>query len=313
MNEVTIAAMPTLLASYRRYLLDERMLALTTTGRYLAVMEEFAGFLTHSDDDDATALEAVDKELLTGFLRKRAGASGTRSRATWNNRLAALRSFYGWLYGRELISANPALKVDRLKTRPKESVPLTFDEMADLLRAVEESSPAYRVRNTAIVQVLFHTGLRVAELSSLDVARVDFINCRFLDVRRKGDKHLSLEFNDVVSTALEAHLETRDEFGLHADEDALFLSDRGTRLSVRQVQEIIRMAAEKAGISRKVTPHLLRHSSASELSALGVSLPVIQGLLGHASVTTTERYVHTRSAQRREAVDALASAGPATE
>jgi site-specific recombinase XerD len=123
-----------------------------------------------------------------------------------------------------------------------------------------------------------------------------------LDVRRKGGKFLSAPISDLVVEALERYLPVRERF---PGASALFLSDRGNRMSVRAVQDVIRTLGARAGLARGIGPHVLRHGSATELAELGTKLEVIQEHLGHESVLTTRRYVHPRSAARREAVDAL--------
>ena len=186
MSEITPISMLDLVKAFDSYLRDERMLSQATIERYVGVMEEFALFLQTEFGDQPFALEAMDKAHLIGFLRGQG-----QSRATWNTRLAALRSFYGYLFKEEIITVNPANMIDRVKTSPREPVPLTFDEMLKLVNALKASSSAYRTRNVAIVQILFHCALRVAELVSLNLDQVDVNGHLFLNVRRKGDKWLS--------------------------------------------------------------------------------------------------------------------------
>ena len=201
---------------------------------------------------------------------------------------------------------NPALKIERQRVFPKEPVPLSFDEMLRLVEAVEgHCSSVYKHRNVAILQVLFHCALRVAEVVSLDLLQLDFDNYVFLDVRRKGGKILAAAFNDVVAEALENYLKVRGEHLPEEDEPALFLSDRKKRLSTRAVQAMVKKYADLAGISRTVSPHLLRHSSATQLMEVGTPLRVVQEICGHSSVETTQRYVHVNNGQRKRAVNAL--------
>lgn len=201
---------------------------------------------------------------------------------------------------------NPAMTLERQRVIPKEPVPLSFDEMLRLVEAVEgHCSTVYKHRNVAILQVLFHCALRVAEVVSLDLSQLDFDNYVFLDVRRKGGKLLAAAFNDVVAEALQRYLRVRREHSPEGDDPALFLSDRKKRLGVRAVQAMVKKYADLAGISRTVSPHLLRHSSATQLMEVGTPLRVVQEICGHASVETTQRYVHVNNGQRKQAVDAL--------
>lgn len=309
-----------LLEPFETYLRQERMRGAETVKRYVSILREFCSFLrcTHADAAGAApgslvqrahtdaALSAITHREISAFLRGRATTSGKPSPTAWNMALSALRAFYAYLNHAEVLAMNPTLKIGRHKVASREPVPLSLDEFLALVEAAEASGERYRRRNVAIVQILFHTALRVAELVSLDIDRVDWGAHVFRDTRTKGSKWLSAPFNDMVSHALEAHVAERAA-SRTVSEGAVFVSNRGKRLSVRSVQEIVKALGKAAGISRAVTPHLLRHSSASELVELGTPIRVVQEVLGHAAVTTTERYVHVKSGGRRAAIDALGS------
>lgn len=291
---------------FSEYLRQERMRSPRTVARYKEVLRDFARFLAGLPDAQAASTDAVGKDTLSVFLR-RTGDQQEPSRTSWNSRLAALRAFYGFRVKKGRLAMNPAMAIERLKVHSREPVPLSLDEMLRLVDAIEwNSADAYRARNLALVQVLYHCALRIAEVVSLNVDQVDLENRLFLDVRRKGDKHLAAAFNDVVAEALAKYLGERSKLlPPGQDETALFLSDRRRRLSIRTVQEMVGRYSELAEISRSVSPHLLRHSSATQLVDLGTPLRVVQEICGHASVTTTERYVHVNNGQRRLAVDKL--------
>jgi integrase/recombinase XerC len=290
-----------LIESFSQYLRVERMRGATTITRYVDVIDALERFLA-SEPGAPVTFEAAGKLQLTAFLRAESAFSGAPSRSVWNQELSALRSFYGYLFKQELVTVNPAHKIDFLKTRSKERVPVSFDDYLALVDAAEASSKAYRARNVALTQVFFHCGLRVSEVASLDVEQLDLERRVLTNVRRKGDKFLSAPISDLVAEALERYLPERERF---PSASALFLSDRGRRMSVRAVQDVIRSLGERAGLQRSVSPHVLRHGSATELAELGTKLEVIQEHLGHESVLTTRRYVHTKDAARRAAVDAL--------
>jgi len=296
--------MSALVKDFEAYLRDERMRSPSTIKRYLSIVTDFAAFMTSEPGYEVLDLDRVEKNHLLEFLRREAGASAEPSRAIWNLRLASLRSFYDFLFKREVVSVNPAHKIDRLKVNPKEPVPLSLDEFLALVDAMETAGGTYRARNVAIAHVLFHCALRVAELVSLEVHQADLSNHVFPDVPTKGAKWLSVPFNDLVASVLERYLSDRPQLA-RGEASALFLSDRGKRLSIRAVQEMLTTYGLKARIGRTVTPHLLRHSSATELVELGTSMRTVQAHCGHASITTTERYVHVKDGARRKAIDAL--------
>lgn len=296
-------------AAYQREVLARRP---RTVANYLPEVADFLRFLKCTDQATSSVAERlrdVDTMTLLAFLRRPTAAQKTVGAVTWNMRLAAVRSLYAYLCRIEALQANPALKIDRQRTFERPTVPLSLAELIVLVDSARTNSAAlYAARNVAIVQVLIHTALRVNELVSLNLDSVDFDHYLLLDVRRKGGKTLASSINDVVVEALQACLAARE--GMHPSEaePALFLSDRGTRLSVRSMQELVKQHGKLAGIRQKVSPHLLRHSSATQLASLGTPLRVVQDICGHASVTTTQRYVHADGEDRKRAVDALSSA-----
>lgn len=305
LDEVTASHMAKLTDAFAGYLREERMRHASTIKRYRKVLDEFELFLMPKSNGIPLTLERVEKSHLVEFLRREASSTETPSKAVWNLRLAALRAFYGYLFREEVVKTNPALKIERIKTQPKEPVPLSLDEYLALVDATDSSPRPYRTRNKAIVHVFYHSALRVAEVSSLDLHQVDFENHKLINVRTKGGKWLSADINDLVVDALESYLPARDRLVRSPHEPALFISKRGRRLSIRSIQELIARYGERAGISRPVTPHLLRHSSATELAELGTEMDVIRDICNHASLTTTERYVHARRGARHRAITAL--------
>lgn len=302
MRSTTLEPMATHLDEYVSYLRQEKMLSPKTINRYQQVIADFVAWA--GGDDEPFAPEQGTRDRLRRFLTRNA-AGEEPSRATWNTRLAALRSYYDYLFKDERVDLNPALRIERHRIVAPDRLPLSLEEMVRLVEAMEKASDTYRSRNVALVQVLIHSALRVHELVSLNVDQVDFDNHLFLDVVRKGNKRLVIPFNAVVAEALTRYSTERTKLHADADEPALFVSDRGGRISVRRVQVLVRAAGRTAGLSRVITPHLLRHSASTELASMGVPLSVLQGILGHASVRTTERYVHIRDRQRSEAVNAF--------
>jgi site-specific recombinase XerD len=291
-----------LLEPFRTYMLRERMRGKETVKRYVSALQEFCSFVRSSHTD--AALCTISHREIDAFLRQRACQSDAPSPTVWNLARAALSAFYAFLNRKEIVLTNPMPRVDRQLVDSHEAEPLSLDEYLALVDAARASNEALRARNVAIVETLFHTALRVQELVSLDLDQIDWDAKVFRDVRRKRKKFIAAPFNDLVSQALEAYVAARGR-ERPVSEGAVFVSNRGTRLSIRSVQKIVKALGVSAGISRPVTPHNLRHSSATELHEMGTPIRVVQGLLGHATVTTTERYIHPKDAARRQAVEAL--------
>lgn len=302
MPTLTATAMSELLPAFRSYLREELMRAESTVARYGSVLDDFAAFL--ETEGGKITLAVARKDDLLRFLRRRCQGDERPLRATWNNHLSALRSFYGWLTREEKLPMNTAALVDRVRVPKRERLPLSFDEMLNLVEAARRHSPGdLRARNVALLQVFLHCSLRVGEVVSLTLEQVDLSRRTFLNVRVKGDQRLSVLFNDVVAEALEAYLPERERLLASASVAALFVSRREQGMAARTVEELVAHYGKLAGISRPIFPHLLRHSSATEYSELGTDLGVIQQHLGHRSIKTTQGYTHVRIARRREAVN----------
>lgn len=238
-----------------------------------------------------TALDTATKYTISDYL----SVVSAGSRSVFNHHLSALRAFYDWLFSDVSGAVNPARLIKRVKVFSKKRIPLSLPEFILLLQAASGGTRRYRTRNRALIQVGFFSALRVSELASLSVSQLDVVGRLVVNIPTKGSKWQSLRLPPAVFETLLNYLDERSQFGPTPDEDALFLSDRGTRLSVRQIEEIVRGLAKVAEIPRSVSPHLLRHSVATALAERGVSLWALQNLLNHESIAATARYIHVSS------------------
>lgn len=299
-----IEAMPTLIADFATHLGVERNRRPRTIAAYVEVLEHFAAFLrtAHAADGEAL-LEVADRAEVARFLHLPSTKTGEPSSpAVFNRQLSALRTFFAWLVSEEVVTVNPALMIRHKKVDPREVIPLDFDQMLRLVDAVEDADEAYRARDTALVQVFLHCGLRVTSLVSIDLSNVDLEQHHFVGLVVKGGKAVNVPFNDIVAEAIERYLSERKA----ADgEGALFTSNRGTRISVRAVQDRIGLYAERAKLTTHTTPHVLRHSNASALASIGVDVVTVKDHLAQKSITTTQRYLHAEATAVRAAVNAF--------
>lgn len=311
MDAVTVLEMHALIAQFESYLREERMRSPRTVSRYLKTMDQFTGFLGDLFGEGAFRVEEIGRDTLVAFLKSMSrGTDAAPSATAWNLALSVLRTFYKSLLEADRIKENPALRVAHQRVYRREPNPLSLDEMLAIVEAAESRSPArLRTRNLALLKVMMHCGLRVAEVASLTMEQVDLEGGFLRNVRRKGSKYLSIEINDVVREALELYLADRPQLLQGPAQARLLLSKRKGPLTVRGVQEVVYAYVDKASLSRGVWPHVLRHSSATLLSAVGkADLRTIQGMLGHESVATTQHYVHETAALRREASSAVSRA-----
>jgi site-specific recombinase XerD len=223
---------------------------------------------------------------------------------TQNYHLIALRAFLKYLSKNDIPSLAPE-KVELGKT-PKRTVDfLTREEVARLLDAVDIAKDS-GARDRAILETLFSTGLRVSELRGLNRGQVDLKRKEFM-VRGKGSKPRIVFLSDRCVEWLERYMKTRDDnwkpLFINArrsrNDDDLDLHEK-RRLSAVSIQNIVRAAARQAGIIKKVTPHTIRHSFATNLLFRGADLRSVQDMLGHASITTTQLYTHITNKQLRE-------------
>ncbi len=290
------------LEPFAAYLRVERRRGALTIARYGDIVETFLSHL--SSDVIGTVTDASDVTRLhcLSFLRS-PGKTSTEepSPATWNQRRAALRSFFGYLLRHEVIQKDPTLDIDYQPVRSARPVPLSIDEFLDMRGVAERSSMWCRARNVAIVDTLYFTALRVNELVSLDIDQLDAVAYLFRNVLVKGGKLANVEFNDMVLSSLARMLDDRAA-RTPVTEGSLFLSKQRTRMCVRGVQQLVKSLAKRAGIRRDVTPHLLRHSNATEIVHLGYPITVPQRICNHASPRTTETYVHVRDGETRAAL-----------
>ena len=227
-----------------------------------------------------TLLEARTLDLRTHLATV---ARGAPSPASISRRLSAYRSFYRWAQREGLLDASPADRLDR--PRVPQGVPRFVEvDQAEKVVTSPPQQDAFQIRNRALLELMYAAGLRVAEAAGLDVRDVD-LNGRLVDVRHgKGRKHRRVPFGGLAAAAVETMLAGRTE-------GPLFLNRYGDRLSTRSMHRIVRDAGRKADVSR-LHPHALRHSCATHMLAGGADLRAIQEQLGHASLSTTQRYAH---------------------
>jgi integrase/recombinase XerC len=266
--------------SFLEYQGVERGASPHTLRSYAADLSEFTRFLA---EEKIAGWEAADTRVVRAFVARlhRRGLAKT----TIARKLAAVRSCFRFLARRGALAVNPARQVrgPRLGRRLPSFLPV--DETSALLGETGEPSLA-GVRDRALLELLYASGLRVAEGCGLDVDDLDEAR-RTVRVLGKGDKERVVPVGETALEALGAYLELRGR-----RRGPLFLNARGGRLTARSAHRIVRARARAAGIGQRVTPHTLRHSFATHMLGAGADLRLIQELLGHRRLSTTQRYTH---------------------
>jgi integrase/recombinase XerC len=253
-------------------------------GEFAAVMEKELGAGRGAEP------RRVDRLAIRAFLAELHRRQVKRSTAA--RKLAAVRSFFRYLKRQGKIPENPTLGVSTPRQERRLPKQLSVEEMSHLLEMPDDST-ALGARDAAILEVLYATGVRVSELTALDFDDLD-LSEGMMRVMGKGRKERLVPVGSKAVASLKVYLRRRAELEPRpgSGKEALFLNFRGGRLNVRSVRRILNQALESAAIARKVSPHTLRHSFATHLLDAGADLRSIQELLGHASLSTTQRYTH---------------------
>jgi integrase/recombinase XerC len=279
--------MKTAIAAFLRHLDRERNASPHTIRAYGEDLERFALHLRDEIGREARPADA-DRLLVRSFLA-RLHREGLK-KASAARKLASLRTFFRYLCREGILDANPAraLRSPRLEHR----IP-TYLEESEVDRFLDvpgESDAASRAR--AVLELLYATGIRCAELVGLDLAEVD-LEARMLRVLGKGRKERIVPFGVRAAAALRAYLPARAR--TRPRTSALLVNARGGRLTDRSVRQIVASRVKQVALARRVSPHTMRHSFATHLLERGADLRAIQELLGHASLSTTQRYTHVNT------------------
>ena len=229
----------------------------------------------------------LKSQQLRDFIsdRHRKGISGR----TLQRNLSSIRTFYRYLCKIDVVSINPAEGIITPKSARKLPKLLDVDQTFQLLEIKENDVLA--IRDKAIIELIYSSGLRLTEVISLNINDIDFID-RVLTVIGKGKKARNLPIGKFAIQAIDDWLKSRQKLVKNNKERALFISNRGNRISPRSVQERIKRWAVKQGLSGNVHPHMLRHSFASHILESSGDLRAVQELLGHADISTTQVYTH---------------------
>lgn len=277
------ASQEELVESFRGYLAVERHLSVHTVRNYLADVGLLAAFLAKR----RVTLEGATRRHLREFVASQ--ATGCRA-ATVARRRAAVATFYRFLLREGVVAVNPASLLPSVKEVAQLPAVLTVSEVSELVEPPEQEGDGDRVRDLAVLELLYSTGMRVSELAALDLEDIDLRRKAVRVKRGKGGRERHLFLGEAAVAALEGYLEQRGGWQRGRDLGALFYGRRGRRLSDRGVRRLVDRRSRQVG--KPSHPHTLRHSFASHLLAAGADIRTIQELLGHASLTTTQKYTH---------------------
>lgn len=279
---------------YRTYIKLEKRLADNTVESYMRDLAQFAHFILRQYDVAPREVERTMIERYMTWLYDRGREKASQARC-----LCGIRSFFNFLLLNEQIEASPAEFIDTPKFGRHLPDILSTDEI-DRIIAVIDTRSTKGLRDSAMLEVLYSCGLRVSELTSLRISDL-FFGEGYIRVIGKGDKQRLVPISTVARDKIQLYLEQRNS--ARSGEEVVFLNNRGKQLTRVMVFTILKQAAERAGIDKRISPHTFRHSFATHLLEGGASIRQVQEMLGHESILTTEIYTHLDSEHLRKTVE----------
>ncbi|MCL6639034.1 MAG: site-specific tyrosine recombinase XerD [Firmicutes bacterium] len=289
--------MEKILAEFMDYLSVERGLAVNTLASYRFDLE---GYLSFCRKQNVTEIGQAGRNTAMAYLFH-LQVEG-RLPTTISRRLAALKAFYRYLFREGIINEDPLAGLE--SPRPAQKLPrvLSVAEVDALLAQPRISKPA-GLRDKAMLELLYATGVRVSELVSLNREHINLEN-GFIRCFGKGAKERMVPVGEIAGRFLREYLARgRNKLTREGNTEALFVNRHGSRLTRQGFWKIIKKYARLAGISREITPHTLRHSFATHLLENGADLRSVQEMLGHADISTTQIYTHMTGKRIREVYD----------
>ena len=279
---------------YVNYLEVERNVSVYTVRNYKADLLDFFYFLRKKK---INSLEAVDRHVLRDYLSYLVGRGIVK--ASIARKLSAIRSFYRYLVREKIMPANPIERVSSPKLDKRLPSFLTIAEVERLLNAPDLSTPQGQ-RDRALLELLYASGLRVSELVNLELGQIN-LDTNEIRVWGKGSKERVVLMGEPAAEALRNYLgQGRHKLLGEKKSKALLLNRYGQRIPERRVQKMLEDYAAKAGIEKRVHPHVLRHTFAIHMLDGGADLRVVQELLGHAQLSSTQIYPHVTTGQARK-------------
>ena len=265
-----------LISDFQKYLEIERNYSNNTIDSYTSDLTEF---FDYTDKKSQNITENNIRRYIEYLF------DVDRKRTTINRKISTIRSFFNFLKRDDYIEKNPAKEIVSAKARRKLPDFLTIDEMNNLLNNMKEED-ILDLRNKLIFELLYATGLRVSELVNLKKKKIDFSNNN-IRIIGKGNKERILPVTSNLKRLFKKYFKKRKY-----NSDYVFLSTNGNKLYARDIRRIIKKVIKNMSMFKDITPHTIRHSFASHLLENGADLRMVQELLGHSSVSTTQIYTH---------------------
>lgn len=282
----------TLIEGFLEYIRSQRGYSPNTVRNYEIDLKQFLNYL-EKNNIDKEELNSIDFRMIRSYL---GGLYKRYKKTTISRKLSAIRSFFYYVERNGLNEGNPAAEISSPKQGNYIPEYLNVDDMFRLLEALEPKTPL-EARNLAIIEMLYSCGIRVSELTGLNVPDIDFKQ-NLVRVIGKGNKERIVPVGKKALNAVKNYLDSTHELRKkklndgQSGEMPLFLNNKGVRLSSRSVSTIIKKYVTECGLVSEITPHSLRHTFATHLLDGGADLRSVQEMLGHVSLSTTQKYTH---------------------
>jgi integrase/recombinase XerD len=286
-----------LLKSFLDFLLVERGLSKNTIISYQRDLKSYITYLKLQkiDDFNETTRTIIVSYLL--LMQRNGKASSSISRAC-----AAIKSFYHFLVLERKIQSDPTLNIETPKLEHRLPRVLTIEEVEALLNQ-PDTSKSIGLRDKAMLELLYASGMRVSELISINIEDIN-MDLGFLKCVGKGSKERILPVGSIALDCLKKYInEARNDLIKNNDTKKLFVNNQGKKLTRQGFWKILRKYSARAGINKHITPHTLRHSFATHLLENGADLRAVQEMLGHADISTTQIYTHLTKSRIKEVYD----------
>ncbi|CAM2805824.1 site-specific tyrosine recombinase XerD [Paenibacillus sediminis] len=281
--------------SFIHFLSEEKGLSQSTLESY---ERDIAHFISFAEKRDITSPEQIGRSHIVMYLGqlKQLG----RAASTMTRNAVTIRLFFKYLIREHLVTHDPSIDMETPKVEKKLPQVLSLDEVERLLSSPDDSTPQ-GMRDKAMLELIYATGIRVSELISLNVDDI-YGELKFVRCIGNSGKERIIPMTGVSAKCIQSYLEGMRPKLLkhHTDEQALFVNQLGTRLTRQGFWKILKKYAKEAGIEKDITPHTLRHSFAAHLIENGADLRSVQEMLGHADISTTQIYTHVTKRNMKE-------------
>ena len=279
---------------YRTHMRLEKHLSDNTIESYMRDLAQFAHYILRMYD---VPPKKVEPEMISNYMSRLYELG--REKSSQARALSGIKSFFNYLLLEEIIDSSPAELIEAPKSSRPLPDTLSTDEIDRLIGSIEDSTTK-GLRDRAILEVLYSCGLRVSELCDLKLGDL-FFGEGYIRVIGKGDKQRLVPMSSIARSRIQLYMDVRGKE--RRKEEILFLNNRGKKLTRVMIFTIIKQAAQRAGIDKKISPHTFRHSFATHLLEGGANIRQVQQLLGHENILTTEIYTHLDDSHLRQTLE----------